>query len=469
MTDIGIIGMEVYFPNTYVDQEELEVAYGVGKGKHTIGLGQHKMAFASDREDINSIAMTVLSNLVNNYGIDWKDIGRLEIGTETLIDKSKSTKTCLMELFKNSGNHDVEGVTTYNACYGGTNALFNTLNWIESSAWDGRYGVVIAADLAVYSKGNARATGGAGAVAMLIGENAPLVIESSIRSSFMDNQYDFYKPDPNSEYPTVDGVLSQNTYLNALTKCYAGIKSKSLAHGKEDISLKDTDYFCFHSPYSKLVQKAFAQLYVEDLNQGVLTPSPELQEKIEETKGNFKDKALNKLVTKESKTLWNEKTNKSLHLGQNCGNSYTGSLYFCLMSLICDPTVDLTDKRVLLFSYGSGCASSMFTIRGKAEYTQIRDTSDFHDRLDNRIKKSPEFYEEIMAEREANYGTHSSFVPSGPIEELLPGTYYLTGIDDKWRREYSKVPSMTKSISVRPSPMISFTSTNSKLFELSKM
>jgi len=309
--------MEVYFPNTYVSQEELEVAYGVSKGKHTIGLGQQKMAFASDREDINSISMTVLAALVNNYDIDWKDIGRLEIGTETLIDKSKSTKTCLMELFKNSGNHDVEGVTTVNACYGGTNALFNTLNWMESSAWDGRYGVVIAADLAVYAKGPARATGGAGAVAMLIGPNAPLVIETSIRSSFFDNQYDFYKPDPNSEYPTVDGVLSQNTYLNALVKCYDGIKSKSLALGKEDISLMNTDYLCFHSPYSKLVQKSFTQLYWEDLNNGVLSPSDELLSKLEETKEGLKNKEINKLVTKESKTLWKEKTDMTLHLGRN--------------------------------------------------------------------------------------------------------------------------------------------------------
>ena len=88
-----------------------------------------------------------------------------------------------------------------------------------------------------------------------------------------------------------------------------------------------------------------------------------------------------------------QKLNKSLYLGQNCGNSYTGSLYFCLMSLICDPEIDLIDKRIVMFSYGSGCAASMFTIRGKAGYTNIRDRSSFQDRLDNRIIKSPEFYE----------------------------------------------------------------------------
>ena len=41
----------------------------------------------------------------------------------------------------------------------------------------GRFAVVLAADIAVYATGNARPTGGAGAVAMLVGPNAPLVLE----------------------------------------------------------------------------------------------------------------------------------------------------------------------------------------------------------------------------------------------------------------------------------------------------
>lgn len=41
----------------------------------------------------------------------------------------------------------------------------------------GRYAVVVAGDIAVYATGNARCTGGAGAIAMLIGPNAPLVFD----------------------------------------------------------------------------------------------------------------------------------------------------------------------------------------------------------------------------------------------------------------------------------------------------
>jgi hydroxymethylglutaryl-CoA synthase len=63
---------------------------------------------------------------------------------------------------------------------------------------------VVSADVAVYPSGNARPTGGAGAIAMLLGADAPIVFHN-IRSTYMDHAYDFYKPDPNSEYPIVDG------------------------------------------------------------------------------------------------------------------------------------------------------------------------------------------------------------------------------------------------------------------------
>ena len=117
----------------------------MSEGKYTIGLGQHKMASVTDREDINSLALSVFDRLCESYGIDLKMVGRLEIGTETLVDKSKSVKTYLMQRFEEAENFDVEGVDNKNACYGGTQALMNTINWVESSSWDGRLGIVVCA------------------------------------------------------------------------------------------------------------------------------------------------------------------------------------------------------------------------------------------------------------------------------------------------------------------------------------
>lgn len=120
----------------------------------------------TDSLDLYSLALTAVSSLLRKYAIDPNTIGRLEVGTETLLDKAKSCKTVLMQLF--GDNTDIEGVDTYNACYGGTNALFNAVNWIESSSWDGRDAIVVAGDIALYETPAARPTGGAGCVAMLM-------------------------------------------------------------------------------------------------------------------------------------------------------------------------------------------------------------------------------------------------------------------------------------------------------------
>lgn len=136
--NVGIIALEVYFPFQCVNHTQLEAFDGVSSGKYTIGLGQEHMGFCTDREDIHSLALTVVHNLMEKNNIAFTDIGRLEVGTETILDKSKSVKTVLMQLFMESGNTSIEGIDTTNACFGGTQALFNAISWVESSSWDGR-------------------------------------------------------------------------------------------------------------------------------------------------------------------------------------------------------------------------------------------------------------------------------------------------------------------------------------------
>ncbi|RWS01573.1 hypothetical protein B4U80_00477, partial [Leptotrombidium deliense] len=87
--DIGILAIEMYFPSSFVDQTELEEFDGVSKGKYTIGLGQTRMGFCSDNEDINSLCLTVTQLLLEKTGISPKEIGFLMVGTETMVDKSK--------------------------------------------------------------------------------------------------------------------------------------------------------------------------------------------------------------------------------------------------------------------------------------------------------------------------------------------------------------------------------------------
>jgi hydroxymethylglutaryl-CoA synthase len=156
------------------------------------------------------------------------------------------------------------GIMSVNACYGGTAALLNSVAWMESSAWDGRYAIVIMTDYAVYPEGAARATGGAGAVALLIAPKAAITLEP-VRSSFMDDVYDLYKPDLRSDYPVFDREEVTNTYLDCLSNCYKLLKDKYSKIYKEVLSVHSFDSIVFHSPYKKLVFKAFLKLCHLDL------------------------------------------------------------------------------------------------------------------------------------------------------------------------------------------------------------
>ena len=54
------------------------------------------------------------------------------------------------------------------------------MSMVYTSQFSGRLAIVVCADIAVYAAGNARPSGGAGAVAMLVGPNAPLIMERGI-------------------------------------------------------------------------------------------------------------------------------------------------------------------------------------------------------------------------------------------------------------------------------------------------
>ncbi|XP_057674758.1 hydroxymethylglutaryl-CoA synthase, cytoplasmic isoform X2 [Corythoichthys intestinalis] len=455
--DVGIIAMELYFPSQYVDQAELEQFDGVAAGKYTIGLGQACMGFCSDCEDINSLCLTVVQRLMEKNGLSYDSIGRLEVGTESIIDKSKSVKTVLMQLFEDSGNTDVEGIDTTNACYGGTAALFNAVNWVESSSWDGRYALVVAGDIAVYASGSARPTGGAGAVAMLIGPNAPLAFERGLRGTHMQHAYDFYKPNLMSEYPVVDGKLSIECYLSALDRCYSVYRNKIHAQWQRDsekrFSLEDFGFLVFHSPYCKLVQKSLARLMLNDfLNH----PCPNTETgpfsgleafrdvKPEET---YFDRDVEKAFMKASADLFERKTKLSLLISNQNGNMYTPSVYGCLASVIAQHTSSqLAGQRIGVFSYGSGFAATLYSLRVSQDHTPgsaldklISSMSDLKVRLESRRKVSPDVFSENMKLREETHHL-ASYVPRGCVEDLFPGTWYLTRVDEKHRREYARRP-----------------------------
>ena len=450
--NLGIIDIEIYFPKYYISQYDLEEYDKVPHGKYTLGLGQTNMSFVDDNEDINSMCLTVLDKLIKKNNISLNQISRIEVGTETLIDKSKSIKTHLMDLFKDSSNNDIEGVTVINACYGGISALLNSFNWLFSKYYDKRYAIVICGDIASYSKGPARPTGGAGTIGVLLGSGGCIFLEK-IRASFMKNVYDFYKPNPISEYPTVDGHHSLDCYLDALYNClYNYINKKGTINYKEDL-------FGFHCPYSKLVEKAFYQLkcfqIYYDYNNNINSSdnfyankniSPEIKKELIENEGKFWK--LPKNIQEGIKNIFQSefklKIEPGLFLCKQLGNLYTGSIFGFLISLLLNYSnkmQSLIGTRIFLFSYGSGLASTLLVLDiDNEKYKKIiNNNKDIFQRLKQRIKLTPFLYESIMLKKEKLY-LKNDYLTQGKIEDLFPGSFYLYKVDNLWKRYYKQKP-----------------------------
>ncbi|KAF7308975.1 3-hydroxy-3-methylglutaryl coenzyme A synthase [Mycena kentingensis (nom. inval.)] len=444
--NVGILAMEMYFPRRCISLADLETHNAVPKGKYTIGLGQQYMAFADDREDITSFALNATSSLLAKYPISPSSIGRLEVGTETLIDKSKSVKSALMRLFPD--NADIEGVDSKNACYGSTAALFNAINWIESSSWDGRNAIVVCGDIAVYEEGPARPAGGAGAVAMLVGPGAPIVFEPT-HGTYMADTHDFYKPNLSSEYPIVDGQGSVATYITALDESYAAYKRKFASRTRAaSFTLGDVDYALFHTPYVKQTIKGHARVLYNDLVSGRArsnsidihnpeTLTADISALSTSELASPTDKTVEKTFISLGAASFAAKVDPTLACARRLGNLYTGSLYACLASLIATiPPRELRGRRASLYAFGGGCAASFFVARIAGDTSEIQNNMNLLQRLAEMRVVSCEEFEEALQLREKHHNARSH-TPQGSVGNIWPGAYYLASVDDKYRRRYA--------------------------------
>ena len=100
---------------------------------------------------------------------------------------------------------------------------------------------------------------------------------------------------------------------------------------------------------------------------------------------------------------------------------------------------ELQGKRISMFAYGGGCASSFYAIRVKGDTTQMKTKMDLQNRIKSMKVVPCEEYVSSLKLREKNHNA-GNYTPEGAIENLWPGSYYLENIDEKYRRKYGIVP-----------------------------
>jgi hydroxymethylglutaryl-CoA synthase len=172
-------------------------------------------------------------------------------------------------------------------------------------------------------------------------------------------------------------------------------------HAAEDnkTPLDRFDYMAFHAPTCKLVSKSYARLlyndYLSDPSHPLFANVPaELRDL--DYQASLTDKTVEKTFMGLAKKRFAERVQPSIQVPTMCGNMYCGSVYGGLVSLISNVAPKMLEgKRIGVFSYGSGLASSMFSLKVVGDTREMAEKLDLHKRLDARRVVAPEVYDEV--------------------------------------------------------------------------
>ena len=127
--------------------------------------------------------------------------------------------------------------------------------------------------------------------------------------------------------------------------------------------------------------------------------------KLEDT---YFNRDVEKAFVAASSSVYKSKTVPTLTLSNRVGNMYTPSVYGGLASLLSNRSApELAGQRIVLFSYGSGLASSMFSLRVTSDLGEgsrlirlVSSLVDLSARLDSRRKVDPADFAKIMKLRQ---------------------------------------------------------------------
>lgn len=382
-TPVGIEALAVALPERFLPIEALARARGVDPAKMTVGLGAREMAVPDPGEDTVALAATATAKLLATSGVDPSRVGMLVVGTETGVDHSKAVASFVQGLVGLPPN--MRTFDTQHACYGGTAALMAVSDWIASGSADGRVGIVVASDVARYGLRTAgEPTQGGGAVAMLVSDRPELLALDRVSGTYSTDVHDFWRPLGRRE-AFVDGHYSIQCYLDAVAGAFRGwhaaAERRELVDSRSFAS-EQLARIAYHVPFCKMAKKAHLHLRRierEDLAGGPLEGAA--------------------LAAEESAgaASFEAQVAPTLVLPSRVGNTYTAALYMALASLLDAEANVIAGQRIGLFSYGSGCASELFSGVVGPRAAEVIARARLADALAARTAIDVPGYEEIMS------------------------------------------------------------------------
>jgi polyketide biosynthesis 3-hydroxy-3-methylglutaryl-CoA synthase-like enzyme PksG len=337
MVAVGIEAMNVFGGTAYLDVMQLARHRKLDTTRFENLLMKEKTV-ALPYEDPITYGVNAAKPLLDALSEAEKDrIEMLITCTESGIDFGKSISTYIhhyLELNRNCRLFELK-----NACYSGTAGFQTAVNFILSQASPGAKALVIASDLSrfiVAEAGDAltedwsyaEPTGGAGAVAMLVGEE-PDVFQVDVGAN---GYYGYEVMDACRPIPDIEGGDADLSLLSYLDCC----ENAFLEYRKRvpDINYQGTfQYLTFHTPFGGMVKGAH-RMMMRKLTQTKKSPDIE---------SDFEKRVVPGMI-----------------YCQRVGNIMGGTVFLSLASTIDQGRFD-SRKRIGCFSYGSGCCSEFYS------------------------------------------------------------------------------------------------------------
>jgi len=352
--NVGIDLISFQTAQYFLDLRTLAQTRGVDPEKYYEGLGQEKMAVPPPDEDSVTLGASAARVLVDQVGA--QDIELLLFGTESGVDQSKAAGLFVHGLLNLPRRCRV--IELKEACYAGTAGLQLALAMVRLAPQ--KKALVICADVARYDLGSpGEPTQGCGAVALLISAQPRLLAVDAEAGFHAENVMDFWRPNYRTE-ALVDGKYSTLVYLSTLVQAWRQYREFT---GRK---LTDLARCCFHLPFTRMAEKAYIRLCREEK-----IPEPAAEE-IRHILG------------------------PSLVYNRQTGNTYAASLYEGLAALLDNDPQDLGDRRISLFSYGSGCMAEFFSGIVQPGYRQYLMADRHREMLAGRTELTYRQYEDIF-------------------------------------------------------------------------
>lgn len=332
----GIEAMNVFGGSALIDVERLARHRGLDTSRFR-NLLMHKKAVPLPCEDPVSFAVNAAMPIVD--ALDPADKERIELlitCSESGIDFAKSMSTYIHHYLGLSRHCRMFEVKQ--ACYSGTAGLQMAVNFILSQTSPGAKALVVATDIARFTVVErseavnmewsfAEPSSGAGAVALLVGDD-PVLFRMDVGASgtYGYEVMDTCRPVPDSE--AGDSDLSLMSYLDCCEQAFADYQRR----------VEDADYrrsfqlLACHTPFGGMVKGAHRKMM----------------------------RSLYRARTDEIEADFQQRVAPSLRYCQRVGNIMGGTIFMALAGAIDHAPID-RPKRVGMFSYGSGCCSEFYS------------------------------------------------------------------------------------------------------------